>query len=106
MMQSAGSMRERVTILVPIESKNAFGESNIDFEEGDEVWASVMGLSAREVLQAMQANAIITHKVRIRFYPSITFQHRLLWRGRTLEIASVVERDVRTIHELLVREVQ
>ena len=65
-----------------------------------------MGMSAREVLQSMQANAIITHKIRIRFYPSITFQHRLLWRERTLEIASVVERDNRTVHELLAREVQ
>jgi SPP1 family predicted phage head-tail adaptor len=105
-MQSAGSMRERVTILAPSESKNAFGESSISFVEADTVWASVMGLSAREVLQAMQANAIITHKIRIRFYPDITFQHRLSWRGRILEIASVVERDVRTIHELLAREVQ
>lgn len=105
-MQSAGSMRERVTILAPSESKNAFGESSITYVEADTVWASVMGMSAREVLQAMQANAILTHKVRIRFYPTITFQHRLLWRGRTFEIASVVERDVRTIHELLAREVQ
>lgn len=105
-MQSAGSMRERVTILAPVESKNGFGESSITFQETDTVWASVMGLSAREVLQSMQANAIITHKIRIRFYPTITFQHRLLWRGRTLEIASVVERDIRTIHEILAREVQ
>jgi SPP1 family predicted phage head-tail adaptor len=105
-MQAAGSMRERVTILAPSESKNAFGESSIEYVETDTVWASVMGMSAREVLQSMQANAIITHKIRIRFYPSITFQHRLLWRGRTLEIASVVERDVRTVHELLAREVQ
>ena len=105
-MQAAGSMRERVTILAPSESKNAFGESSIEYVETGTVWASVMGMSAREVLQSMQANAIITHKIRIRFYPSITFQHRLLWRGRTLEIASVVERDTRTVHELLAREVQ
>ena len=105
-MQAAGSMNERVTILAPNESKNAFGESSIEYVEAGTVWASVMGMSAREVLQSMQANAIITHKIRIRFYPSITFQHRLLWRERTLEIASVVERDNRTVHELLAREVQ
>jgi len=105
-MQAAGSMNERVTILAPSESKNAFGESSIEYVEAGTVWASVMGMSAREVLQSMQANAIITHKIRIRFYPSITFQHRLLWRERTLEIASVVERDNRTVHELLAREVQ
>lgn len=105
-MQDAGLLRERVTILAPTESKNAFGESNIDFVERETVWASVTGVSAREVIQAMQANAIITHRVRIRFYPDITFQHRLRWRDRTLEIVSVVERDVRTIHEILAREVQ
>ena len=57
-------------------------------------------------MQAMQAQAVVTYKVRIRFFPGITHQHRLLWRDKTMEIASVVERDVRTMHEILAREVE
>ena len=59
-----------------------------------------------DIKLAMQAQAVVTYKVRIRFFPGITHQHRLLWRDKTMEIASVVERDVRTMHEILAREVE
>jgi hypothetical protein len=29
----------------------------------------------------------------------------MIWRGRELEISSIVEREVRAIHEILVKEV-
>lgn len=101
----SGLMRERVTIQRPVEQQSAFGEASVTWEDMGTVWASVNGLSSREVLQAQQANAIITHKIRIRAFPGLTHQHRLLWRGRQLEIASVQEREVRTIHEIMAREV-
>jgi len=105
-MIRAGLMRERVTVQAPSESRNMTGEATLAWQDVGEVWASVDGLSSREVLQAMQANAIASHKVRMRFFPSISHEHRLLWRGRNLEIASVTERENRTMHEILVREVQ
>ena len=106
MMIKAGAMKERVLIQAPAETRNALGETTLDWEDAGEVWASVDGLSSREVLQAMQANVIASHKIRIRFFPTITPHHRVVWRGKNLEVASVVERFDRTIHELLVREVQ
>lgn len=105
-MIRAGLMRERVAIQAPSESRNMTGEATLSWADVGEVWASVDGLSSREVLQAMQANAIASHKVRMRFFPGISHEHRLRWRGRTLEVASVTERENRTIHELLVREAQ
>jgi SPP1 family predicted phage head-tail adaptor len=100
-----GLMRERVTIQRADSEQSPFGEATIVWNTVGEVWASVQGLSAREVLQAQQANAIITHKIRIRFFDGLTHQHRLIWRGRTMEIASVQERETRNIHEILAREV-
>jgi head-tail adaptor len=47
----------------------------------------------------------VTHKVRIRFFPGIAHTWRMIWRGRELEISSIVEREVRAIHEILVKEV-
>jgi head-tail adaptor len=47
---------------------------------------------------------LVTHRIRIRFFPGITHQHRLLWRGRVMEISSVLERETRSIHEILARE--
>lgn len=102
----SGLMRERVTILAPAtDEQSTLGAAVVPFVEAGTVWASVQGLSAREALQAQQANAIITHKIRIRFFPGITAQHRLSWRGRTMEIVSVMERETRSVHEILAREV-
>lgn len=101
----SGQMRERVTVQAPTEQQNPFGEASVTWEDAGTVWASVQGLSSREVLQAQQANAIISHKIRMRFFPGLTHQHRIVWRGRIMEIASVQEREVRTVHEIMVREV-
>lgn len=105
-MIKAGALKERVMIQAPSENRNSLGETTIDWEDAGEVWASVDGLSSREILQAMQANVVASHKIRIRFFPGITPHHRVVWNGRNLEVASVVERNDRTIHEMLVREVQ
>ena len=101
----SGLMRERVTVMAPVTEQSPFGEATTAWQDVGTVWASVQGLSSRETLQAQQANAIITHKIRMRFFPGITHQHRLVWRGRTMEIASLMEREVRTVHEIMAKEV-
>ena len=105
-MIKAGKLNQRVLVQAPAESRNALGETTLAWQDEATVWGSVDGLSSREVLQAMQANVIASHKIRIRFMPTMTPHHRVVWRGKNMEIASVVEKDNRTIHELLVREVQ
>lgn len=104
-MIHAGMMRERVMLQRPSTNRTGLGSSSLDWEDASEVWASVLGLSSREILQAMQANAIVSHKVRIRFYPEIEHTWRMVWRSRVLEISSIVEREVRAIHEIIVKEV-
>lgn len=101
----SGQMRERVLIQAPVTEQSPFGEATTTWADSGEVWASVRGLSSREVLQAQQANAIVTHMIRVRFFPGLTHQHRLIWRGRTMEIASLMEREARTAHEIMAREV-
>jgi len=103
-MISSGLMRERVTIQAPSEQQNQFGEATVTWSDSATVWASVQGLSAREYLAAQQVGSIITHKIRIRFFPGLTHSHRLVWRGRIMEIASVLERETRTLHEILAKE--
>jgi SPP1 family predicted phage head-tail adaptor len=105
-MIKAGVMRERITIESPEEARNTLGEATLSWATYAIVWASVDGLSSREMLQAQQANAVASHKVRIRFLQGLSHTHRLVWRGRVMEIASVVERENRTMHEILAREVQ
>ncbi|NBW14409.1 MAG: head-tail adaptor protein [Caulobacteraceae bacterium] len=104
-MIDIGLMRERVLIQSPRIEQSPFGEATTEWVNVVEVWASVRGLNSREVLQAQQANAIVTHVVRIRLLDELTHQHRLIWRGRILEISSLMERETRLIHEIMAREV-
>ena len=102
-----GQMRERVAIKSQTEVRSPSGETTLSWDTTvATVWASVAGLSSRDILQAQQANVIATHRIRIRYRPDVTHTNRLVWRGRTMEIASVVERDNRTALEVLAREVQ
>ncbi len=101
-----GMMRERVALQAPQEMRSPTGEATLSWATEDTVWASVDGLSSRDILQAQQANVIASHKISIRYRATVNPQYRILWRGKTLEIASVSERDNRTRLELLVHEVQ
>ena len=99
-----GLMRERVTIQAPIEQQNPFGEATIEYEVAAEVWASIAGVSTRDYFSAQQSGVLVTHRIFIRAYPGLTHQHRLIWRGRKLEITSILERENRSVYELLARE--
>ena len=100
-----GSMRERVTIKSPTEVRSRSGETTLNWDTTlATVWASVEGLSSRDILQAQQANVVATHRIRIRHRNDVTHTHRIIWRNRTMEIASVTDRSGRKTLELLARE--
>lgn len=100
-----GRMHDRVVIQSPTESYSPSGETTLSWATFAEVWASVDGLSSRDIMQAQQANVIASHRVRIRHMDGVTHLQRVVWRGKTMEVASVTDRDNRTMLELLVREV-
>lgn len=103
-MIDPGRLRERVTIQSATESRNRLGESVLTWGTFVERWASVEGLSSREVLQTGQQQTEATHRVRLRYVPGLKATMRLLWRGRTLEITSLLEHNNRSEHELLCTE--
>lgn len=106
-MIDIGKMRERITIQTPTETRSRSGEATLNFDTVlATVWASVDGLSSRDILQCQQANVIATHRIRIRYRDDVVHTQRIVWRGVTMEIASVTERNHREIIELLAREVQ
>jgi SPP1 family predicted phage head-tail adaptor len=101
----AGDLRERITVLAYRETKNAMGEMVPVYDETfAEVWASVQGVTAREFLLAGQQQTEISHRVRMRFLTGLTQRMRVVWRGRTLEIVSLLEHANRSEHELLCQE--
>ena len=103
-MIDAGSLRERVTVQQATESRNRLGESISEWSTFAQVWASVQGVSAREFLLAGQQQIELSHRVKMRYLTGLTSKMRLSWRGRTLEIISILEHDNRSIHELICQE--
>jgi SPP1 family predicted phage head-tail adaptor len=103
-MIDPGRLRERVTIQQATERRNSLGETTLEWATFAERWASVEGVTAREALGAGQLEVSITHRVRLRYVTGLTQQMRLQWRGRTLEIVSLLEHHNRSEHELVCQE--
>jgi SPP1 family predicted phage head-tail adaptor len=99
-----GRLRERVTVQQATESRNSLGETLLTWSTYAERWASVEGVSAREVLAAGQMDVTVTHRVRMRYVDGMTQNMRLLWRNRTLDIVSLLEHANRSEHELICQE--
>lgn len=103
-MIRSGELRERVTIQVSAESRNNLGETTLTWADFTTRWASVEGVSAREVLLNGQQDINLTHRVRMRYVDGLTQNMRLIWRGRTLEVISLLEHNNRSEHELICSE--
>jgi SPP1 family predicted phage head-tail adaptor len=103
-MIDAGSLRERVTVQQASESRNALGETVLSWATFAERWASVEGVSSRELLQYGQQQIEVSHRVRMRWLSGLTQSMRIVWRGRTLEIVSLLEHGNRSEHELVCQE--
>ena len=103
-MIDAGKLRERVTVQQASESRNALGETVLSWATFAERWASVEGVSSRELLQYGQQQIEVSHRVRMRWLSGLTQSMRIVWRGRTLEIVSLLEHGNRSEHELVCQE--
>lgn len=104
-MLHAGEMRERVTILVPSATRTAGGAARLGWATVATVWAKVMSLSGREVLQSMQSNVIVTHRLYLRYNGSINPETRIEWRGQQLEVVVALPKHRRSELEVLCKEV-
>jgi len=103
-MMDAGKLRERVTVQQATEARNSLGETVLAWDTFAQRWASVEGVSAREALAYGQNEVTVTHKVKMRFLEGLTQRMRLQWRGRTLDIVSLLEHGNRSEHEAICKE--
>lgn len=101
-----GKLRKRLTIKRPVESRSMTGEATLSWVDVDTVWASVEGLSSRDVLQSQQTEMIATHRIRIRYRNDVLHTHRGEVDGRTMEFSTVLPKENYTVLEILAREVQ
>lgn len=105
-MIRAGKMRERVRFERPSQVRSPSGETRLNWTEIATVWASVDGLPTRDIMQAQQANVLATHKIVCRYRADVDHTSRMIYRGRTMELSAVTDRNNREYLEILAREVQ
>ena len=103
-MIDIGSMRERITVQQATETTNNLGETVQSWSDVTTTWAFVDGVSSRESLYAGQQRIAISHKVKMRYMPGLNQNMRFVWRGRILEIVSLLEHEMRTVHEAICQE--
>jgi SPP1 family predicted phage head-tail adaptor len=90
-----GRLRHRVEILSPTRTQDDYGEPILSWETWGTRWASVEPLTGRELWQAAQADAVVTHRIRMRaegVKGVLMPDWRLKHDGREFEITAI--RDV------------
>ena len=92
----AGRLRHRLTIQSAAEVKNLDGEAVKTWTAVATVWGSVEPMTGKELFNAQQVQAQVTHKVMIRgrdLRPS----WRVTLGAHTFQIDYVLDRDLRGI---------
>lgn len=94
-MTGAGSLRERVTIeRLDIADDGAGGQIETWVRRAD-VWAEVKPVKGREIVSGERIVGAETYLITIRYRSDIALSDRIVWRGKTLDIDSVQNRDMR-----------
>jgi SPP1 family predicted phage head-tail adaptor len=102
---TCGEMRHRATVQARTVSQDAFGAFTQTWSTETTRWCRLEPLSAREVFQAQQVPADISHRITMRFLDGLSTQHRIVIDSVTYEVASVVNPDGRKrFHVALVIE--
>lgn len=102
-MPNPGRLRERVMIQIfsgAADGQGGRSATSADWTDVQEVWAQVTPRGASERLVAERLEATIDYTVRIRFRddladPREAAKHRLLWRGRPMNIRGAPNIDER-----------
>lgn len=86
-------MRHRATVQARTVTQDAFGGFEQTWSTETERWVHLEPLSARELFQAAQVQADISHRITLRFLDGLTTKHRMIINSKTYEIGSVTNPD-------------
>lgn len=94
-LRRIGKLRHKIQLQSPPTELDSLGRKirDADWTTYRKPWAEVRELSGREVELAHQIHALASHLVTVRFSATIKEQHRVLFRGRVLEIKAILDDD-------------
>lgn len=91
-----GALRHRLTFKSTNTTADSFGEvSESPTTTVATVWGSINPLSGRELLQAQQVQAEVTHRVRIRYRSGLDPSMQIVFGTRTFDIVSIINLEER-----------
>lgn len=101
----AGKMRHRVNIQASTESRDAHGGVTQTWATAVTRWASIDTEKVNEREAGGKTDAIASHVLVLRDYPSLTEQHRILYGTRVFNIVEII-RPREVSHEMRVRAME
>ena len=105
-MIQAGKLRNRIKIEQGAEAQNSFNEEVLTWSTFATPSASISPLNGRELFDAQQRYAEVTHKVVIRYLAGVVPKMRVNFGGRLFDINAVLNIDERNIElQLLCSEI-
>ena len=90
-----GEMRERVTLQSPLLVPDGAGGADIDWSQGETIWAKVEDLSAGERVNGERLAARARLRLTIRHREGLDTAMRALWKTRALDIRALRDLDGR-----------
>ena len=83
----AGNLEHKCSILKPTRTASRMGTPDVTFViEVAEIWASIEPMSGRELFQAQQANADVSHKITTHFCSGLNSKMRIEYGTRKFNI--------------------
>lgn len=90
-----GNLRHRVTVAKYTETKGTTGQVIKSYTDSATRWAMIKSLTTRELLQAQQIHAEMTHEVWLRYPLNVSPKDRVTFGERIFEILGVQNIDER-----------
>lgn len=93
MSLDAGLLNHRITFQSTAPTSDNMGGFTTVWADVATVWAAVWPTSGKERLQDMKLQAEVTHKIRIRYWPSLLPEMRIKFKDRYFRINSIINPD-------------
>ena len=85
-----GTLNKRITLQYETKTADGMGGFDVVWTHGATVWAAIWATSAKELVQSMQTDMVITHRIRIRYRSTFKPSWRIKFGTRYFNIISMI----------------
>jgi len=104
-MLHLGLLRQMLVHEVPVETRDLDGGVVTEWRARGVAWGHVEPLSGRKLELAQRQEPRVTHRVTMRYHPTLQVRDRLvLHEGRALHVHSVINTDERNDETVVLAE--